>query len=264
MRLAVVPASLALLAAAACGSGSGTSSRLDSLSPAAAVRGAADRAAAGSSKLDLAIESKAQGQDVTFSGTGAFRYAGGSSAAGTMMLTVGGQQLEERIVGGNLYLKVPGQAGFYKLPMKELTGTQLSESSDPASAAKVLAAIGDDVTKVGTETVHGVRTTHYRGTVDVAASAAKLSDSFAKAAIDKLEASGVRKLPVDVYLDDQGRLRRLTEHVTVTVKGVQDDVTTRIDLYDFGTKVDVQVPPADQVKDGAALLSALRAQLGSS
>jgi hypothetical protein len=263
MRRAVVPVVLALLAATACGSSSAGRQGADTLSPAAAVRGAADRTTVGSSKLDIAVHSKAQGHDLTFSGTGAFRYDSGS-AVGAMTLSVGGQQLEERITGGNLYLKIPTQAGFYKLPLKELTGTQLSESSNPAAAAKVLEAIGDSATKVGTATVHGARTTHYRGTIDVAASTAKLSDSFAKAAVEKLRASGVTQLPVDVYLDDQGRLRRLTEKVTLTVKGVAEEVTTQIDLYDFGTRVDVQAPPADQVKDGSALLSALRSQLGSS
>jgi hypothetical protein len=254
MRRALVPA-LAVLALSACGSG-GTAT----LSPTQQVRAAATKTTSGSSKLDLSIESKAGGQDITFTGTGAFRYAAGT-AEGSMTLSVVGQELEERIVGGNLYLKVPSQEGFYKLAVTDLVGTQLADSSNPASSAELLAVI-DGVKKAGSETLHGAKTAHYTGTISVAAAAAKLKGGVAKAAVAKLADSGVKDIPVEVYLDDQGRLRRLKEHVVLTVKGTTADVTTSFDFYDFGTKVDVQAPPASQTKDGAPILAALKAQLG--
>jgi len=179
-----------------------------------------------------------------------------------MMLTFNGAEIEERITGGNLYLKVPGQVGFFKLALADLVGTQLAQSSNPGSSAELLKAIGDSVKKVGTEPIRGVTTTHYSGTVTVADAAAKLKGGIASLGLKKLQDSGVTEIPVEVYLDDQGRLRRLTENVTVVIKGVAAQVATRMDFYDFGTKVDVQTPPADQVKDGSALLKALKSQLG--
>ncbi len=254
MRRALLPV-VAVLALSACGSG-GTAT----LSATDQVRAAASKTTSGSSKLDLSIESKAAGQDVTFTGTGAFRYTA-EDAEGSMKLSVAGQELEERIVGGNLYLKVPSQEGFYKLALKDLVGTQLSDSSNPASSTELLAAI-DGVKKNGSETLHGAKTTHYTGTINVANAVAKLKGGVAKAAVSKLADSGVKDIPVDVYLDDQGRLRRLKEHVVLTVKGTTADVTTSFDFYDFGTKVDVQAPSASQTKDGAPILAALKAQLG--
>jgi len=260
MRRSLAPLAAALLAVSACGSGSHTAT-VDTLSPAAVIRAAAVKAAAGSSKLDMSIDTKAQGQHVTMSGIGVFGYSG-SSVVGSMMLTFNGAEIEERITGGNLYLKVPGQVGFFKLALADLVGTQLAQSSNPGSSAELLKAIGDSVKKVGTEPIRGVTTTHYSGTVTVADAAAKLKGGIASLGLKKLQDSGVTEIPVEVYLDDQGRLRRLTENVTVVIKGVAAQVATRMDFYDFGTKVDVQTPPADQVKDGSALLKALKSQLG--
>ena len=38
--------------------------------------------------------------------------------------------------------------------------------------------------------------------------------------------------------------------------------TTTLELFDFGTKVVVQVPAADKIKDGAPLLKALKGAAG--
>lgn len=254
--LVLVPVVVALLATG-CGSDDAT------LSPAAAVRAAAEKATTGSSKMDIAVDTKAQDQDIKLSGTGAFRYAG-SDVVGSMRLTLGAVNIEQRITGGNLYLQVPGQPGFYKIALADLAGTQLADSSNPASAAGILQAVGDDVKKVGTEKIRGAETTHYTATMTVAEAAARIKDgSIAGLSLEKLKESGVTKIPMDVFVDKDGRLRRLLQRLTLTIKGVKADVSTRLDFYDFGTKVDVKVPPADQIKDGSAILSVLKSQLGS-
>jgi hypothetical protein len=257
MRLSLVPVAVALLAVSACGSGGSTT---DSLSPAAAVRAAADKGTTGSSKLDLKITTTSAGADVTFDGTGAFAYSG-SDVTGSMVLTVGSRSIDEKITGGYLYLQVPGQP-YYKLKLDDLVGTSLAGSSNPGSAAELLAAIGDSATKVGTETIKGEKTTHYRGEISLADATAKVKGAFAKAAVQKLVESGVRKIPVDVYLDSMGRLRRLTEDVSLTAQGALNKVVTQIDFYDFGTTVSVTPPPADQVKDGASFLKQLKGAVG--
>ena len=256
--LALVPVVVALLATG-CGSDS-----KDTLSPAAEVRAAASKVTAGSSKMDIAVDTNAQGQAVKLSGTGAFRYSG-SDVVGSIQLTLGAIKIEERVTGGNLYLQVPGQPGFYKIALSDLVGTQLADSSNPASAAGILAAVGDDVKKAGTETIRGAETTHYTVTLKVADAAAKLKNGsgIAGLSLQKLQDSGVTEIPMEVFLDKQGRLRRMLQKLTLTIKGVKADVSTRLDFYDFGTKVDVKVPPADQVKDGSPILAVLKSQLGS-
>lgn len=255
MRKALVPVALALTAATACGSGSGSSK--DALSSLEQVRAAASTTEVGSHKLDLSFESKYGDQRETFRGTGAFAYDS-SGARGFMTMSIGGQNLEERILGGDLYLKVPGKQGFYKLATKELVGTQLADSTSPSSTAKVL-AVTDDVKQVGSETLHGDKTTHYTGTIDVAKASAKLHNDMAKAAVQKLADSGVTTMPVDVFLDDKGRLRRFVEHLTLTLNGTTRSLSVAIDFYDFGTQVKVEAPPPAEVMDGSEILAVLKA-----
>ena len=86
---------------------------------------------------------------------------------------------------------------------------------------ELLRDIGD-VQTIGNETLRGVPTTHYRGTID---------------AIDA---------PVDVWVDGDGRARKVTV-ATVDRRGIK--VETEIEYYDFGVELDVTVPPARDVLD---------------
>lgn len=258
MRRSALSALFALpLLAAGCGSGGSSTSA--SLTPAQAVRAAAKTPADTSSRLDLLSTTHAGGQDITFKGTGIFATVKGSPV-GEMTMTFAGSTLKERILDGVLYLQPPGQAAYFNLPLKELGATSLADTANPGSAAQLLSAMGDDTTAVGSETIHGAKTTHYKGTIDVAKAKAEATNDFAKKAVQRLLDNGATTIPADVYLDDKGRLRRLIEHITLTIKGVKADSTTQIDLYDFGVKVDVQKPPADQIKDGAPLLAQLKSQ----
>lgn len=258
MRLVLVPVVLALAAGSACGSGSKAGT--ETLTPLDQVRAAAKTVSEGSSKLALTSDTKVGAQDVKIDGLGAFETVGGVTN-GSFTLTLLGKKVEEKIVDGVLYLKIPGQESYYKLKVSDLVGTQLADSSSPTSSAKLLAAI-DGVTKVGTATVRGTKTTQYSGTIDVKKAVARFKGGALQGAIDKFSSSGVSSIPVQVFLDDKGRLRRLTEHVVLMIQGQTADSTTQLDLFDFGTKVDVTAPPAEQVKDGAPLLAQLKAATG--
>ena len=71
-------------------------------------------------------------------------------------------------------------------------------------------------------------------------------------------------MPVDVFVDAQGRVRRMALQLHLGLSGLGAlvggsgqagssggtpaiDMTMTLDLYDFGTPVDVQAPPAGQV-----------------
>ncbi len=57
------------------------------------------------------------------------------------------------------------------------------------------------------------------------------------------------RIPVEVFLDEQGRPVRTVQTLELTVQGQSLATTTTTDLYDWGVNVDVQAPPADQVVD---------------
>ena len=99
--------------------------------------------------------------------------------------------------------------------------------------------------KVGKESIKGVDTTHYRATVDLAQAAAK-SHGASRDSINRVRRlSGVKKLPVDVWVDGEGYLRKVawSEHTSPSTAA---KVTML--LHDFGSPVTIE-PPSGKIID---------------
>ena len=125
---------------------------------------------------------------------------------------------------------------------------QEAANQDPTKALQMLQSIGN-VTKVGTATIDGVNTTEYSGTIDVKKVAALLGPAESKA----LDQAKITSIPVDVWIGDDGLVRRVHENFTYPANGVQTTTDLTVDLSGFGTKVTVTPPPADQTADISAL-----------
>ncbi|MEU6683073.1 hypothetical protein [Streptomyces sp. NPDC046832] len=223
-----------------------------------AVRSAYDRTAEeDTAKVKLRVRTSAQGASRTADGQGVVDLDDGDSV---MTLSVQGQQIEQRVIDQVLYQKLPrGQAPggkpWIKVDLGKVAarqGTGDRSMSDPAQSAAYARAITDkDVTEKGKATVNGVRTTHYRVSVDV--------DDLPNG--DTLRKQVGPTLPMDVWLDDEGRMRR--QQIDMTVKAPEttqpssdaspapEKVTVRtvMDFTDFGTEVEADEPPAGQVTD---------------
>jgi hypothetical protein len=108
------------------------------------------------------------------------------------------------------------------------------------------------VTKVGTETVDGAATTHYRVTVP--------PQTFATSGM-----IAGKPVPVDVWIDAQHRVRQEKLSVVLTADGSSASasgsarktlgMTMTLHLSDFGTPVRVSAPPAGQVTDATQRLA---------
>ncbi|MFJ7295903.1 hypothetical protein [Streptomyces collinus] len=224
-----------------------------------AVRSAYDRTAEeDTAKVKLRVRTSAQGASQTANGQGAVDLDDGDSV---MTLTVQGRQIEQRVVDQVLYQRMPegrapGGKPWIKIDLGKVAaqqGTGDRSMSDPAQSAAYAKAISDkDVTKKGTATVNGVETMHYRVSVDVA----ELPDG------DTLRKQVGPTLPMDVWLDDEGRMRRQQIDMTVEspeaaqrssaeASSAPGKVTVRtvMDFTDFGTEVEADEPPAGQVTD---------------
>ncbi|MEU7722982.1 hypothetical protein [Streptomyces tibetensis] len=224
-----------------------------------AVRSAYDRTAEeDTAKVKLRVRTSAQGASQTANGQGAVDLDDGDSV---MTLTVQGQQIEQRVIDQVLYQKLPkGQAPggkpWIKIDLRKVVARQGAgegSMSDPAQSAAYAKAISDkDVTEKGRATVNGVETTHYRVSVDVT----DLPNG------DTLRKQVGPTLPMDVWLDDEGRMRR--QQLDMTVKAPETtqrssadassapekvSVRTVMDFTDFGTEVEADEPPAGQVTD---------------
>lgn len=104
-----------------------------------------------------------------------------------------------------------------------------------------------DLTKAATvtmvspsEQVNGTTAAHYRLDVDVT----KLPASTPNR--DQLLSAGLMKLPVEIWVDRQGRPVKVSEQLTVQGQQVQTVVT----VGDFDAPVSITPPPADQVATG--------------
>jgi hypothetical protein len=121
------------------------------------------------------------------------------------------------------------------------------------------------VATVGHDTINGVPTTHYRATVDASRAAASVgADPSTAAAV--AQATG-QSVPVDVWIDAQGRLRQMQVSLDLTKLHLPQGATLpaqargtavlTVDLWDFGVPVHATAPPADQVTDASPLIGRL-------
>ncbi|MGH3715007.1 MAG: hypothetical protein ACRDT4_16315, partial [Micromonosporaceae bacterium] len=55
--------------------------------------------------------------------------------------------------------------------------------------------------------------------------------------------------PFTATVDDAGQLTALTTTMKITVEGKKSTVVQKMKYSDFGTKVDVEKPPADQIQE---------------
>ena len=137
---------------------------------------------------------------------------------------------------------------------------------DPTQAVRQLTAVSGEVKTIGREDVRGVATTHYRATVDLRRSpdlVPAADRAAARAAIDRLiEMTGGSPVPVDVWIGADDRVRRLSQKLSLTAAGGPSAIEQRFEFYDFGTKVDIDVPDADEVTDVTDLAAAGTATLG--
>jgi hypothetical protein len=123
---------------------------------------------------------------------------------------------------------------------------------DPDQLLELLHGVRN-VKEEGEEEVRGIRTTHYSAILDLARVVESGSQSSRLNAQDLIE-RGQRLVPADVWIDEDGRTRRLSYTVALSQdeapeRGDAAALTVTTELYDFGVDVDVRPPPQDAVLD---------------
>jgi hypothetical protein len=144
--------------------------------------------------------------------------------------------------------KVGEQAGLDLGALMSQGGGQ-----DPTQVLAYLKAASGDVHRVGTDTVRGVATTHYKATIDfrkVPDSAPAGERAAVRRSIEQLiKLSGASTAPMEVWIGEDGLARRIVSTTTSGTAAQRIKLRQTIELYDFGTKVDVKIPPASAVLD---------------
>ncbi len=251
---------LAIGAAACSSSTAADTSKLTSAhtsgAPADAVLAAVSKSSEGDTvhlRMTMSLQGSAAGnQDVT--GTGAVDFA---NKTAQVDLQVMGMDMQMVTADDAVYLNaaILGD-GWYRLDSQAL-GNGPTDSLfasgfiDPAQQFTLLKDAATDITQAGTEQVNGESTTHYTATIDVAKAAEKEGANSQQ--LQKLSDAGISTLPVDVWVDGEGRIARLS----LSYAGASNsdgplagaNVKATVDYLDYGQPVDIQAPDASQVKD---------------
>jgi hypothetical protein len=261
---AIAGAFVLALALAGCGGSGGGSGGGKAVSGEAIAAAAAKSSRPGSVEADFKIA----GAGISGSGTGVFNTGESRSGQLSMKVRVRGLAvpIDSVITGNVLYMRsslfsqlgLSGNKQWVKIDLAQLAqqrGIDLSSLASanptPTSALAYLRGAGH-VERVGTDSVQGVSTTHYKVTVDLERAAAKASPGTRRSLRRVVELGGVKKLPVDVWIDGDGFLRKF-EYAQPAGNGRKVHLT--MELHDFGRPITVRPPPADSVVD---LMKALR------
>lgn len=263
---AVLAAAFLAGGAVGCSSDSGKKDVGSDISPAAAVKQAAKKSDELKSfsfrmKGEVPGDGRVQGEASMSTDPLAMQMKVAAPVEGTT------KKAEIRLVDNVMYLGGGKEAAaqmdgksWIKLDMSALKagGKGFPSSLDgqanknPAAESALLSG-SEDVEKVGTETVDGVKTTHYKGTVtlDEMRKSLKGEDAATKKRREKslkqYEDMGIDKLTMDMWIDTEEHAKQFR----VRGKGDKGPMDMTITFLDYNKPVTIKAPPKSQVMDFA-------------
>lgn len=273
-------AALGAITAALLMAGCGSSSSTGKAAGARTVRAAYVSPTGPGYQLALKVTGSAAGRTINVTGNGAFNEAapGGRLTINVNRPTVAGEnvRIDAVILGTDFYLrvpaslagKIPGGKSWLELNLSEIgksVGIQglSSLGENPGeSPARFLHFLRADSTgtvqNLGPQTIDGVNTTGVGATVDLSKVADTMSSTQrgnASAAIASIEnLTGLRYLPVEVWVDSSRRIRRIVLSETGRVEGQPFSENVQLDFVKYGPEPVPAAPPADEVTNIMSLL----------
>ncbi len=170
----------------------------------------------------------------------------------------GSMKLKQIVKGKTIYMTgIPGMPKnqWVKLSLDEIgaaaggaPSSGLGAGSDPTDQLQLLTQVSDDVKEDARETVNGVETTKYTGTIDLEKAAA---DSGAEAqdlakVKEQYEKLGLKKIPFSIYIDDENLPARMEMSMSgqVTTAGTTEKVqmSSTMDFTNWGEPVKITAP----------------------
>jgi len=202
-------------------------------------------------KLTLSMSLSGNGQHATFEEHGVVSPDGKSGRV-RLDLPNGAPSITFLGVGDAMYVPASQQSvatlgkhwiGLHLTRDANAGSLTAPSGSDAMTYLRLMPGATGEVKVLGHPTVDGVRTTHYRVTVDVLKAYQHLPPELQNGAGSQLQQLGVTTIPVDVWLDAQHALRQ--EKLNLSTHGVSADLT--IQLAGSTTPVDVVAPTASDV-----------------
>ena len=272
-RTAVLLSLLGLLALLA--GGCGAAATTDSAHGDPVALAASRTASAGSSRVEFTMSMRAAGQSFDAKGSGAFDYGNprGFLSFDMNVPELGPLRMEMRLVDKKIYLHLPEVARQEAPNGKEWVGIDLEQSlrtqglgaldftrqQDPAQLLEYLRTASNGVTEAGYDEVRGAPVRKYTGKLDLRkaldAGLEQLggSDAEREQARKALEATldqlGPLGMPFEVYVGEDGLLRRIALTMAMQIEGQNVELSVQMDYFDFGVPIVVEAPPAVSVYD---------------
>ncbi|MDH3293877.1 MAG: hypothetical protein OER95_06100 [Acidimicrobiia bacterium] len=147
--------------------------------------------------------------------------------------------------GGDSWIEMAAEDGGAVLD-------DLSAESGLSDPTALLDALGKSTAaseELGPDVVRGTKVTRHRLRIDLE----ELADALPaeqQAELDGELAAEFASLPVDVWVDDENRLRRISLSLTdpTGLDGLEIGAATlEIELFDYGQPMGIEPPPADQI-----------------
>lgn len=189
--------------------------------------------------------SETAGQSQTMSGQARFSDTGMEMKASS----AGAQPMELILLGKAMYLKSPDMGTgdtWVKIDLSDADSLfgMIGKATDPEVMFKAMES-PKELELIGSEDVDGVATNHYRITMDPSQYVKAME--FPAAMADMLP----EELVTDMWVDGDNLPRKFTQTIEVPGAGggATSTSTTEGTYSDFGTDVEIEAPPADQVTE---------------
>jgi hypothetical protein len=266
---------MVLIAGALAGVVSGCGSSSATFDPVAQAADVTSAAGGVHMRFSMSASIPIIGSPITATGQGFFNYRsregkfaldmGGLPSSATTALGGSSLHVEELFKGTTIYVgsplfasHLPGGARWMKVDATKLGGVVgidaqnlTSGASNPAQFLEYLRAHGGNATVVDHETLDGVPTTRYRGSIDLREIPQSLPQSERGAAQKALELLtsqvGVSSIPFEVWIDNQHRVRRMEMNFSLDVAGQRGGVQITVDFSGYGRTPTVTAPADSEV-----------------
>ena len=157
---------------------------------------------------------------------------------------------------------IPGGKSWVRLDLEQAAksaGVDLNQmlaqaAQNPTDVLDMLRAAGS-VKSLGPEPVDGVQATHYQATIDLAKAAGMIGSDAQQSVQHMIDQGGPSTVPADVWIGDDGYVRKVTVDDTVGTGSESATVHLNLGLSNYGTAVNVTAPPSGDTFDATGLVA---------
>lgn len=190
-----------------------------------------------SAKFSMEIVGGQQGAQQGGGGSGEAIFDGADTKI-SMTMQGGGQEMELRMIGTDVYLKgMPGadqSKPWVKMSFESIPGfKEQMENSDPTKMIENMKAAGAELTGQKKAQLDGQPVTHYSFEVDLQKMTERMTGQKAGGP------AGQKKMPIDIYLN--------ADNLPVQIDVDMGQGKLRTKYTDWGTPVKIETPPESEV-----------------